>query len=258
MDRIRGNFLGGLLNVAVDELETTLDGTGIAHIPEITGGDQVMAISLDPNSAFGEPEIVHITDHVAGAQTCTVLRGMEGTTPRPHGVDVRWLHAPTAEDFAEPPQLYAAKTASLIVPPDETWYSNPTATISDPLRLHSGHWSGTGNYAGVGNTANPHLIVDLQYERELSHIEYVQYCGDNRAYYGVSWATSLDGLTWDWLEYRPEGQPVQNYWGPKYVNAIGRIARYVRYTAYGSTSNDGNHLDHIGIFELIDPSEIIV
>ena len=146
--------------------------------------------------------------------------------------------------------------ASLIVPPDTTWYTNPGGNVMDLAKLHDGRWSGSSNYAEVGSPSSPHLVMDLQTERVLSHIEWVPYTFDNRAYKGVSWATSLDGVAWDWLLYTDPARERQNYWGPHVAPATGRKARYVRYTAYGSTSNSSNHLDELMVWELVDPTTL--
>jgi len=147
--------------------------------------------------------------------------------------------------------------ASLIVPPDTTWYTNPGGyALTNLAKLHDGRWSGTSNYAEVGDPSRPHLVMDLQTERVLSHIEWVPYAGDNRAYKGVSWATSLDGVAWDWLLYTDPARVRQNYWGPHVAPATGRTARYVRYTAYGSTLNAYNHLDELMVWELVDPTTL--
>jgi len=63
---------------------------------------QHAAITIDPASQFGAPEIIWIINHPAAAITATVLRGRENTTPRQHNQGVRWSHAPTTWDHDRP------------------------------------------------------------------------------------------------------------------------------------------------------------
>lgn len=156
--------------------------------------------------------------------------------------------------------IYAAKAASLIIPSANSWYSNANGyAISNPQYMHDGVWGGgvTNIYAGVGDATAPHMILDLQTIRELSHIEFAPYLGDNRKYKGIRLSTSLDNVNWTWLLWTPQTHQWQNYYPLHVVQAQGRTARYVRFSCYGSTANTGNHLEEFRVWALVDPNTIV-
>ena len=96
--RVRQNFLGGIIeDNPLTSGATTLTSAALAAMVAI-GSTQHLAITLDPDGLYGEPEIVWVTAHTAAATTATILRGQEGTTARAHYRDVRWSHGPTTRD----------------------------------------------------------------------------------------------------------------------------------------------------------------
>lgn len=79
---------------------TTLNSAILASVPAVTGSD-ILALTLDPESEHGTPEIVHITAHTASATSATILRGQEGTSAREHPVDTKVIAALTADAIEE-------------------------------------------------------------------------------------------------------------------------------------------------------------
>ncbi len=102
MARLRSNFIGGTIenSGSLGSGDTTLQSADLAGVPAVTGGD-IVALILDPFATAGDPEIVHVTAHTALAATATIARQQETTTARSHAETVQWIHAPTAEDWAE-------------------------------------------------------------------------------------------------------------------------------------------------------------
>lgn len=93
----RVNSLFGVLDTALGPLDTELASTTLAQLGEVSSG--FLRVTLDPGRVVGDPEIVHITQHVAGAETATIRRAAEATTPRNHPAGVAWEHAPTVTDY---------------------------------------------------------------------------------------------------------------------------------------------------------------
>lgn len=229
-------------------------GDGVATSFDVAHALATDCVLVEAIEVASGDALVHGTDYTWLILDVDTIRIVFTVAPAVDGARVVVSAGGGGGAGAKDPEL----ASRLIVPPDTTWYSNPDGfSITDPAKLHDGRWSGTSRYASVGNDTNPHLVVDLQTERVLDAIEWVMYTGNDRAYFGVSWATSTDGVTWDWLVFRDPAQPLQNYWGPHRVDARGRTARYVRYTAYGSTANAGNHLDQIMVYELVPQADIV-
>lgn len=95
--RIRGNNAFGIttdnpLTIGA----TTLNSGQLGTLPAVSGNHAVL--TLDPLRQFGEPEIVVVTAHGAGATSATITRGAYSTSARAHPVGTTWVHAPINED----------------------------------------------------------------------------------------------------------------------------------------------------------------
>lgn len=104
--RIRANFQrGNISNNPLTAGATTINSDQFAGLPEIVAPDYLV-LTLDPESAFGAPEIVHVTAHAPAATTVTVTRGSAiatpsgdvGTASREHPVNTVWRHGATKGD----------------------------------------------------------------------------------------------------------------------------------------------------------------
>lgn len=99
MARLRQDFREGTItNNPLLVAGTTLNSAALAELVAVTGSD-ILAITLDPKGAHGDPEIVHVTAHTAAATSATILRAQEGTVAREHPLGTVWQHNITAEDF---------------------------------------------------------------------------------------------------------------------------------------------------------------
>ena len=101
MARLRDNFARGTLTLDVSDSATNLTSEEFFDLIEISSPD-ICVLVLDPLGFFGDPEIVYVTDHGAGAtpnQNVTVTRGQEGTVAREHPAGTRWVNTATALDF---------------------------------------------------------------------------------------------------------------------------------------------------------------
>jgi hypothetical protein len=78
-----------------------MNSAGLAAMLAISGSNY-MAVTLDPQSQFGAPEIVHVTNHGSSATTAVVVRGQEGTAIRAHDSGEFWVAAPTVNDYLTP------------------------------------------------------------------------------------------------------------------------------------------------------------
>lgn len=95
--RIRGNNAFGIttdnpLTIGA----TTLNSGQLGLLPAVSSAHAVL--TLDPLRQFGNPEIVVVTAHGAGATSATIVRGQYGTSARAHPVGTTWVHAPINED----------------------------------------------------------------------------------------------------------------------------------------------------------------
>jgi microcystin-dependent protein len=91
------NFVSGLLSVAIDHNDTTLESAGLAALQVLSSPDFVKVV-LDPEATGGEPEIVYVTAHSASSESATIVRGREGTTGRAHDDQVEWRLVLTSAD----------------------------------------------------------------------------------------------------------------------------------------------------------------
>lgn len=101
MARIYQNFVGGELDASLTDVATTISSPALAALRAVASPDTMMIV-LDPDGVGGgEPEVVEVTAHTAGATTATVTRGAEGTTARAHpSSHTEWVHSMTKEDLA--------------------------------------------------------------------------------------------------------------------------------------------------------------
>ena len=97
MSRLFDDFIDGVLTGTHAIALTTMTSTGLVGLGAVASPD-VVAVTLDPESAAGAPEIVHITSHAGAGGTATILRAQEGTVAREHASGVAWRHAFTTVD----------------------------------------------------------------------------------------------------------------------------------------------------------------
>lgn len=99
MTRIRSDYVFGTLSTGggISAIATTFDAAELTRLPPVVAPD-IAAITLH-DSSIGLYEIVHVTAHVAGATSATIVRGQEGSTARVWAAGAMWLHAPTVTDL---------------------------------------------------------------------------------------------------------------------------------------------------------------
>lgn len=97
--RIRANNVYGILNDTLLAASTTMTSVGLSVLPVVALAHAVIVI--DPKRMFGEPEIVVVTEHLAGNTAATILRGQYGTAARTHAINTPWAHIAIASDYTE-------------------------------------------------------------------------------------------------------------------------------------------------------------
>lgn len=95
-NRLFVDFVSGTTDVALSNGDTTISGAFLADLPEVADPDFI-ALVLDPEFVGGDPEIVWVTAHTAGATTATVERGKEGSSARAHVSGIKVVASLTAE-----------------------------------------------------------------------------------------------------------------------------------------------------------------
>ena len=141
--RTRQNFLGGLIeDNPLSSGATTLTSTALAAMSAV-GSTQHMPITLDPDGVGGDPEIVWITAHTAGATTATISRAQEGTTARAHNRDTPWVHGPTALDVTPTVVGVRVSRVTALTLPHNTWTSMPW--VEEDWDTHLFHDNSTNN-----------------------------------------------------------------------------------------------------------------
>jgi hypothetical protein len=101
MARLRQSFQrGAITSNPLGAAGTSITSPAFASLVEVAGGD-ILALTLDPEGAFGAPEIVHVTAHGPASTTVTVTRGEEGTVAREHPSGTVWRHGATVADYGE-------------------------------------------------------------------------------------------------------------------------------------------------------------
>ncbi|HXA90649.1 MAG TPA: hypothetical protein VNW96_19195 [Mycobacterium sp.] len=98
MSRIRGDFGSGTLSLSMDGVTTTMTSAQLVTLPVVASPDYLI-LALDPFAVYGAPEKVRVTAHSSAATTATVVRAVEGSTPRAHGGGEAWVWAPTTQDW---------------------------------------------------------------------------------------------------------------------------------------------------------------
>lgn len=83
MAQLWWNFGEGTTDTLLAVSGTTLSGSFLSAMPEVTGGDYVVLV-LDPEAAGNGPEVVHVTAHTASATTATITRAQESTSDVQH------------------------------------------------------------------------------------------------------------------------------------------------------------------------------
>lgn len=95
--RVRGNNSFGVTTnnpLAIGDL--TLNSLQLPTLPAVSSAHAI--ITLDPLRTNGEPEIIVVTAHGAGATSATITRAAYGTAARSHPQGTVWVHAPVTED----------------------------------------------------------------------------------------------------------------------------------------------------------------
>lgn len=116
-NRLFVDFISGVTDVALSAGDTTISGPFLADLPAVADPDFI-ALILDPEFVGGNPEVVWVTAHTAGATTATIQRGKEGTSARAHVSGIKVVAALTADAIKELEDATAAaqQTADVAVP----------------------------------------------------------------------------------------------------------------------------------------------
>lgn len=95
-NRLFVDFVSGVTSAALSSGGTTISGAFLANLPKVADPDFI-ALVLDPESVGGNPEIVWVTAHAAGATTATIQRGREGTSARSHASGIKVVASLTSD-----------------------------------------------------------------------------------------------------------------------------------------------------------------
>lgn len=172
--RIRANNVYGILSETLGIASTTMNSSGLSVLPAVTLAHAVIVI--DPKRMFGEPEIVVVTDHLAGNISATIVRGQYGTNARTHAINTPWAHIAIDEDYTKvvtsttrPTNPYVGQmvfetdTTSFKFWTGSVWsamgtgggstgatiYQNPAAPVT-PAPVTDDLWIDTDESSGVG------------------------------------------------------------------------------------------------------------
>ena len=115
------NLLGGTVDVALSDTDTTLESSDLVAMEEITSGAEELYLTLDETGSAGAPEIVRVTAHPSAADTVTIQRGQWHTLARAHAMGVSWAHDAVADDYA----------SARLVPVDEETGTSYTVVAGD-------------------------------------------------------------------------------------------------------------------------------
>lgn len=98
--RIRANNVYGVISDnPLTPGSATFNSVSLPLLPPVVSAHAVVV--FDPKRVFGDPEIVVVTVHTAGATVATILRGQYGTSTREHPQGTAWAHVPVDEDWTE-------------------------------------------------------------------------------------------------------------------------------------------------------------
>jgi hypothetical protein len=128
MTRLYQNFIGGEIDTALSDSDTTLSSPALAALQEVSSPD-TMLITLDPDGIAGAPEIVTVTAHTASATTATITRESEDTTARAHASGIDWVHAFVASDAGG--SLFEIETVELSTAATSISFSDIPQTYRD-------------------------------------------------------------------------------------------------------------------------------
>lgn len=92
--RLPKDYLFGTLSNPAAESDTSLSSADFTSL-DINYTTQVVLPLVLHNPATHEHEVVWVTNHSAGSQTVTVVRGKEGTDAQPWPGGTQWICAPT-------------------------------------------------------------------------------------------------------------------------------------------------------------------
>lgn len=105
-NRLYSNLQQGTISASLNTTATTVTSNGFATIPVV---DTTSHFVINMGA-----EIMWVTAHAAGATSCTVLRGQEGTTAVNHQNAAPWIHTLVASDLTR--HLTTKLTASQVLP----------------------------------------------------------------------------------------------------------------------------------------------
>lgn len=98
MASVRVDFQQGELGAALTNSDTTIDFGHIPDFPTVADPD-IIVLTLVHEDDVSLSEIVHLTAFLSGAQTGTISRGEESTSPAAWSSGTVWEHAPTSASF---------------------------------------------------------------------------------------------------------------------------------------------------------------
>lgn len=79
MAQVFVNGVEGTIDADLASGATTISGAFLADLPVVSGTDYVV-LTIDPDEASADAEIVHVTAHTLSATTATISRAQEGTS----------------------------------------------------------------------------------------------------------------------------------------------------------------------------------
>lgn len=136
-------FASGLLSADPGSGGTTLSSAQFSTLATIVAPD-TMRLAIDPDGAFGLPEIVVVTAHAAAATTCTVVRGQEvgsgGVAGLAHAINSVWRHAVTPANLVGLAQPGDVKW-TIAATADLGWLMVDGSTVVNAQTLFPGLWA---------------------------------------------------------------------------------------------------------------------
>lgn len=93
--RVFQDLISGVTDADPGAAGVTLSAPFLADLA-VVASPEYIALTLDPEEVFGDPEIVHVTVHTASATTATIERGKEGTSGIAHAIGTKVIAASTA------------------------------------------------------------------------------------------------------------------------------------------------------------------
>jgi hypothetical protein len=133
-NRLFVDLISGTLSADPGVSGTTLDGAFLADLPVVADPDFI-ALTIDPEAADGDPEIVWVTVHSSAATSATVLREQEGTTERAHDSGTKAIAGLTADGLT---------SAIRSLYPVGSIYFNASVATNPGTLLGFGTWAAFG------------------------------------------------------------------------------------------------------------------